>query len=110
MISVLLVLLLVFFPALVIFLCNKHFFSDWISAFAVCCTAGAQAGNIAVLPAGFAKARKPKMLINTCLALPLVPMAATALKKRGIVINGVVTGIIGRVSSYLSGHCRCAYN
>jgi uncharacterized membrane protein len=72
MITVFLVLFFILFPILVIYLCNKYSFIDKIGAVVVCYIAGALVGNIGILPAGFDKVQGPMMLINICLALPLM--------------------------------------
>jgi uncharacterized membrane protein len=72
MITVFLVLFFILFPILVIFLCNKYSFLDKIGAVVICYIVGALVGNIGILPAGFDKVQNPMMLINICLALPLM--------------------------------------
>ncbi len=67
-----LVLFFLFFPALVLFLCKKYSFLDKIGAVVICYIAGGLVGNIGILPAGFEKVQNPMMLVNICLALPLM--------------------------------------
>jgi uncharacterized membrane protein len=61
-----------FFPALILWLCNRFPFINKIGAVVICYVAGALVGNIGILPAGFDKVQNPMMLINICLALPLM--------------------------------------
>ncbi len=72
MMTVLLVFFFIFFPTLVIFLCNKYSFLDKIGAVVLCYIVGGLVGNIGILPTGFDKVQGPMMLINICLALPLM--------------------------------------
>lgn len=66
------VLFFLLFPALVIYLCSKYSFIDKVGAVVVCYIVGALIGNVGILPAGFEKVQNPMMLINICLALPLM--------------------------------------
>jgi uncharacterized membrane protein len=72
MLTVSLILFFILFPILVIYLCNKYSFIDKIGAVVVCYIAGGLVGNIGILPASFDKVQNPLMLINICLALPLM--------------------------------------
>jgi uncharacterized membrane protein len=60
------------FPALILYLCQKYPFLDKIGAVVLCYLAGALVGNIGILPPDFTKVQNPLMLINICLALPLM--------------------------------------
>lgn len=72
MVTVILVLFFIFFPALVLFLCHRYPFFDKIGAVVICYIAGALIGNIGILPTGFSGVQNPMMLINICMALPLM--------------------------------------
>ncbi len=67
-----LVIFFLLFPALVIYLCRKFSFLDKIGAVVICYIVGALIGNVGILPAGFDKVQNPLMLVNICLALPLM--------------------------------------
>jgi uncharacterized membrane protein len=60
------------FPALVLWLCHRIPFFNKIGAVVICYIAGLLIGNIGIIPAGFDKVQNPMMLINICLALPLM--------------------------------------
>jgi uncharacterized membrane protein len=67
-----LVLFFLLFPALVIYLCKTYPILDKIGAVVICYIVGALIGNVGLLPAGFDKVQNPMMLVNICLALPLM--------------------------------------
>jgi uncharacterized membrane protein len=67
-----LVLFFLLFPALVIYLCQRYPLFDKIGAVVICYIVGALIGNVGILPAGFDKVQNPMMLVNICLALPLM--------------------------------------
>ncbi len=72
MMAIILVLFFLLFPALVIYLCKKFSFLDKLGAVVVCYIVGALVGNVGILPDNFDKVQNPLMLINICLALPLM--------------------------------------
>lgn len=72
MITIFMIVFFILFPALVIFLCGRFPFLDKIGAVVICYIVGAVIGNIGILPSGFDKVQNPLMLINICLALPLM--------------------------------------
>ncbi|MBP7736157.1 MAG: DUF819 family protein [Spirochaetes bacterium] len=72
MMAIILVLFFLLFPALVIYLCKKYSFVDKLGAVVVCYIVGALIGNVGILPENFDKVQNPLMLINICLALPLM--------------------------------------
>ncbi|HOT45523.1 MAG TPA: DUF819 family protein [Spirochaetota bacterium] len=70
--AVVFVVFFLLFPALVIYLCRTFSFLDKIGAVVICYIVGALIGNAGILPAGFDKVQNPLMLVNICLALPLM--------------------------------------
>ncbi len=68
----LLIAFFLFFPALVLWFCNRLPFINKIGAVVICYVAGALIGNIGILPSGFDKVQNPMMLITVCMALPLM--------------------------------------
>ncbi len=72
MITIVLVLFLILFPALVLYLCQRFPFLDKIGAVVICYVAGGLIGNIGILPEGFSGVQNPMMLVMICLALPLM--------------------------------------
>jgi uncharacterized membrane protein len=72
MLTIALILFFIFFPALVLYLCHRFPVMDKIGAVVICYIVGALVGNIGILPAGFGGVQNPMMLINICLALPLM--------------------------------------